>query len=97
VLKRLGADHIINYREDATWGITARKFTSNGEGVDHIVEVIGADTMTQSLKAVKFEGIITVIGLIEAVMSTRRAGPLFELGPARSAFLTPSPCPPCQE
>jgi hypothetical protein len=30
-------------------------------------------------------------------MSTGRAGPLFELGPARSAILTPSPCPPCQD
>jgi NADPH:quinone reductase-like Zn-dependent oxidoreductase len=65
VLKRVGADHIINYREDTHWGETARKLTSNGEGVDHIVEVIGADTMTQSLKAIKFEGVITVIGLIE--------------------------------
>lgn len=64
VLKQLGANHIINYREDPNWGVTAKNLTSNQEGVDHIVEVVGADTITQSLKAIKLEGIITIIGLI---------------------------------
>lgn len=64
LLKRLGADHIINYREDAKWGVTARMFTPNHAGFDQIVEVGGTDTMTQSLDAIKLEGIITVIGLV---------------------------------
>ena len=64
MLKRLGADHVINYREDTNWGVTARKLTPDEVGVDSIVEAIGADTMTQSLKAIKLEGVITVIGLI---------------------------------
>jgi NADPH:quinone reductase-like Zn-dependent oxidoreductase len=63
-LKRLGADHIINYREDKDWGMTARNLTTNGTGFDHVVEIGGAETMSHSLKAVKIEGTITVIGLV---------------------------------
>ncbi|RAH84266.1 NAD(P)-binding protein [Aspergillus japonicus CBS 114.51] len=61
-LKELGADHVINYREDADWGETARKLTRHG--VDHVVEVGGPNTMRQSLKCVKLEGVISVIGYV---------------------------------
>jgi NADPH:quinone reductase-like Zn-dependent oxidoreductase len=64
VLKKLGADHVINYREDKNWGETARKLTPNGEGVEHIIEVGGEGTMTQSLHAIKMDGIISIIGLL---------------------------------
>ncbi|KAK0610939.1 hypothetical protein B0T14DRAFT_500131 [Immersiella caudata] len=63
-LKKLGADHVINYREDPNWGETARKLTPEEAGVDHIIEVGGKGTMTQSLKAVKYEGIISIIGFL---------------------------------
>ena len=63
-LKKLGADHVINYREDKNWGETARKLTPGEEGVDHVIEVGGEDTMEQSLKAVKYEGIISLIGFL---------------------------------
>lgn len=62
-LKSLGADHIINYREDANWGETAKKLTG-GRGVQHVVEVGGPNTMTQSLKAIGFDGVISIIGFI---------------------------------
>jgi len=64
ILKKLGADHVINYREDPNWGETARKLSRNGEGVDHILEVGGEGTMTQSVNAIKMEGIISVIGVL---------------------------------
>jgi NADPH:quinone reductase-like Zn-dependent oxidoreductase len=64
ILKKLGADHVINYREDPHWGETARKLTPNGEGVEHVIEVGGEGTMTQSLHAIKMEGVISVIGLL---------------------------------
>ncbi|KAL2132947.1 hypothetical protein VTI74DRAFT_3137 [Chaetomium olivicolor] len=64
ILKKLGADHVINYREDPHWGETARKLTPRGEGVEHVIEVGGEGTMTQSLHAIKMEGIISVIGLL---------------------------------
>ncbi|KAJ9605683.1 hypothetical protein H2200_009532 [Cladophialophora chaetospira] len=64
ILKRLGADHIINYNEDKEWGLTARRVTTGQAGFDQIVEVGGTDTMTHSLNAIKLEGVITVIGLV---------------------------------
>ena len=39
-LKALGADHVINYKDDADWGRTAKKLTG-GRGVDHVVEIGG--------------------------------------------------------
>ncbi|KAK4119768.1 alcohol dehydrogenase-like protein [Parathielavia appendiculata] len=63
-LKKLGADHVINYRENPNWGEAARKLTPNGEGVEHVIEVGGEGTMTQSLHAIKMEGVISVIGLL---------------------------------
>ncbi|KAK3346382.1 hypothetical protein B0T25DRAFT_278173 [Lasiosphaeria hispida] len=61
-LKQLGADFVVNYVEDKNWGETAREFAP--DGVDHVIEVGGEATLTQSLKAVKFEGIISVIGFL---------------------------------
>ncbi|RYP57343.1 hypothetical protein DL769_009550 [Monosporascus sp. CRB-8-3] len=69
-LKRLGAHHVINYKEDANWGETAKKLTPGGAGVDHVVEVGGAGTLEQSLKAVKFEGVISVIGFLGGAKAT---------------------------
>ncbi|KAF2152407.1 NAD(P)-binding protein [Myriangium duriaei CBS 260.36] len=62
-LKQLGADHVINYREDTNWGETAKKLTG-GLGVDHIIEVGGPNTLNNSLAAVKLEGVITIIGFL---------------------------------
>ncbi|CZT24079.1 probable zinc-binding oxidoreductase [Ramularia collo-cygni] len=62
-LKGLGADHVINYKEDANWGETAKKLTG-GLGVQHVIEVGGPNTQAQSLKAIAFDGIISVIGFI---------------------------------
>ncbi|KAL0934772.1 zinc-binding dehydrogenase [Colletotrichum truncatum] len=63
-LKKLGADHVINYKENPNWGKIARSLTLNGEGVDHIIEVGGAQTIEQSLEAIKFEGVVTIIGFL---------------------------------
>lgn len=52
-MKKLRADHVLNYKTDPTWGETARKLTPGGEGVDHVIEVGGAATLGQSLKATK--------------------------------------------
>ncbi|KAL1837796.1 hypothetical protein VTJ49DRAFT_3383 [Mycothermus thermophilus] len=64
ILRKLGADHVINYKTDPKWGETARALTPDGEGVHHVIEVGGEGTMTQSLEAVRMEGIISIIGLL---------------------------------
>lgn len=45
-LKKLGADHVISYKEDRKWGETARKLTG-GRSVDIIVQVAGVNEMEQ--------------------------------------------------
>lgn len=63
-LKKLGADHVINYKEDTNWGKTAKGLTPGGEGVDNVIEVGGAGTLEQSVAAIKYEGIISIIGFL---------------------------------
>ncbi|KAF2265819.1 alcohol dehydrogenase [Lojkania enalia] len=64
LLKKYGADHIINYKENPNWGEEARSLTPDKSGVTHVVEVGGPTTMVQSLKAIKFDGVISIIGFI---------------------------------
>ncbi|KAJ6440159.1 Zinc-type alcohol dehydrogenase-like protein -like protein [Purpureocillium lavendulum] len=64
VLKKLGADHVIKYSEDPNWGETAKALTPGGQGVDHVIEVGGAGTLHQSQKAIKFEGVMSIIGAV---------------------------------
>ena len=65
-LRELGADHVINYRQDAQWGQTAWDLTG-GKGVDHIIEVGGAATLEQSMAAIRVAGHISVIGILSGV------------------------------
>jgi len=64
LLKKYGADHVINYKETTNWGEEAAKLTPNGAGVQHVVEVGGPTTMAQSLKAIAIDGVISIIGFI---------------------------------
>lgn len=63
LLKRLGADHIINYRETLNWGEVAKDLTG-GIGVDLVVEVAGAPTMGQSVASLKLDGTMSVVGFV---------------------------------
>lgn len=65
----LGADHGINYREDKDWGRTARRI-AGGEGVELVVEVGGAGTLAESLRAVRIGGHVSMIGVLTGVSST---------------------------
>lgn len=40
--------------------------TPNGHGFDHVIEIGGAGTLHQSVKAIKLEGVISVIGAVSA-------------------------------
>ena len=62
-LAALGADHLINYKTDEKWGMTARGLTG-GRGVDHVVEIGGAGTLTQSIAATRLRGNIALIGVL---------------------------------
>ncbi len=62
-LQSLGASHLINYKKMPDWAKAVREFTG-GIGVDHVVEVGGAGTLEQSLRAVRTGGTISYIGVL---------------------------------
>jgi len=65
-LKALGADHLINYKEDAKWGQTAFAL-AGGRGVDAVVEIGGPGTLGQSIHASRLGGHISLIGVLTGV------------------------------
>ncbi|KAL8736866.1 MAG: hypothetical protein Q9181_002257 [Wetmoreana brouardii] len=64
VIKRLGADHVINYKAETNWGATAANLSPGGLGVDHVIEVGGPQSMAESLKAIRVNGCISIIGFL---------------------------------
>ncbi|MYL22353.1 zinc-binding dehydrogenase [Halomonas alkaliantarctica] len=62
-LKEMGAEHVINYKTTPEWGKEVKALT-NGEGVDHVIEVGGPGTLPQSIDAVKIGGHIALIGIL---------------------------------
>ena len=61
-LKAMGADHLINYREQPGWGAEVVKLT--GGGVDHVVEIGGSGTLPESIAAARLGGHISLIGVL---------------------------------
>ncbi|EEU43372.1 uncharacterized protein NECHADRAFT_45382 [Fusarium vanettenii 77-13-4] len=61
-LKKLGADHVINYKENPNWGQLAKSLTPNSEGVSLVVEVGGPSAARQALAALKLNGLISMVG-----------------------------------
>ncbi len=67
-LKDLGADEIINYRTREDWDVAVLELTGR-RGVDHVVEVGGADTLARSVNAVRVGGHIGLIGALSGAGS----------------------------
>ncbi len=63
--RALGADETLNYRDEPRWGSVAADWA--GEGVDCVVEVGGAGTLDQSLRAVRMGGTVALIGVLSGV------------------------------
>lgn len=62
-LKALGADELINYKENPAWGMKALELTG-GVGVDTVVEIGGAGTLDQSMLATRVGGHVALIGVL---------------------------------
>ncbi len=62
-VRALGADETVNYKEYPKWGKVVRGLTGK-VGVDHIVEVGGAGTLQESLRAIRIGGCISMIGVL---------------------------------
>ncbi|MGH9678412.1 MAG: zinc-dependent alcohol dehydrogenase family protein [Candidatus Acidiferrales bacterium] len=61
--RALGADETINYSKTPDWDKQVLALT-NRTGVDHVVEVGGAGTLSKSLNAVRIGGHVVVIGVL---------------------------------
>ncbi|MCM2371985.1 zinc-dependent alcohol dehydrogenase family protein [Aporhodopirellula aestuarii] len=75
--RSLGADEGINYRETPEWHKAVQQLTQ-GEGVDHVVEVGGPGTLERSLKSASVGGYIHLIGVLDS--------PGAKVGPLLSVF-----------
>lgn len=64
----LGADHLINYRQQPEWVGEVLAATA-GEGADLVVETVGGVNLNQSLEALRFDGHISVVGFLEGMQS----------------------------
>jgi NADPH:quinone reductase-like Zn-dependent oxidoreductase len=59
----LGADAVHNYKTDPAWDDWALSLT-DGVGVDKVIEIGGPDTLNRSIKATRFGGHISLIGVL---------------------------------
>jgi len=62
-VRELGADETINYKTTPDWDVEVLRRTG-GAGVDHLVEVGGAGTLSRSSNATRVGGTISVIGVL---------------------------------
>lgn len=61
-LRALGAAHTVNYRGNPSWGEEARALTPGRRGFDFVIDIGGAETLPQSLAAVRTDGVVLVVG-----------------------------------
>jgi NADPH:quinone reductase-like Zn-dependent oxidoreductase len=74
--RALGADDTVNYREVPQWGKAVRDLTPGGRGVDHVVEVGGAGTLEQSLRAAAIGAQVSIIGVLSGAKATIAVTPI---------------------
>lgn len=63
IARDLGAKHLINYSKHPDWAAEVLKVT-DGKGVNLVLDVVGAESMEQTVKATAFRGKIIVTGML---------------------------------
>jgi NADPH:quinone reductase-like Zn-dependent oxidoreductase len=59
--RALGAVGTVNYRSDPDWHLTVRALTDD-VGVDHVLDVVGGETLIRAVETLAYDGHIAVIG-----------------------------------
>jgi NADPH:quinone reductase-like Zn-dependent oxidoreductase len=72
---RMGLDAGVNYKKTSDWAKWTAEQTG-GRGVDLVVEVGGAGTLQQSLRAVRIGGIVAQIGVLSGVEQPLQITPI---------------------
>ena len=73
--RALGADETINYQTQPDWDKTVLALTG-GEGVDVTLEVGGAGTLGRTLKATRYGGRVSLIGVLSGIAGEVPIGPI---------------------
>ena len=68
--RELGAAEGINYRKHPDWKERVLEATG-GQGVDHVLEVGGGETLPRSIRATREGGHIALIGLLSGTWGRR--------------------------
>ena len=71
----LGVESTLDSSAIPAWGQQVRTLTG-GEGAQHVIEVGGAQTFQQSLRAVRMGGVISVIGVLSGALTEVDLRPL---------------------
>lgn len=71
----LGADHLINYKQTPEWGKAAAGLSTR-DGIDHVIEVGGQGTLSQSIRACRTGGHIALIGVLTGMAGEVPTGTL---------------------
>jgi NADPH:quinone reductase-like Zn-dependent oxidoreductase len=67
--KKMGAKFTVNYRTHENWGEEVLRLT-DGKGADVVVEVAGASTIEQSIKAAAPGGVVALVGFLSGSKKT---------------------------
>ena len=84
--KELGATHGINYKIRPEWQEAVRELT-DGNGVDHVVEVGGAGTLQRSIDSVRLGGSVHLIGVLTGAAELNPMGILAQGATVRGVFV----------
>ncbi|HEY1507208.1 MAG TPA: NAD(P)-dependent alcohol dehydrogenase [Stellaceae bacterium] len=70
--RALGARHAINYRSQPEWAAALRSLT--GRGADLVIELGGAQSLAQSIRAVRTGGTVALIGVLSGAKAEIELG-----------------------
>jgi NADPH:quinone reductase-like Zn-dependent oxidoreductase len=70
--RALGATHGINYRAQPEWAAELRRLT--GRGADLVIELGGAQSLAQSIRAVRTGGTVALIGVLSGAKAEIELG-----------------------
>jgi len=76
-LRELGAAATVNYRKRSSWGVEVVDLT-DGQGVDHAIDIGGATTLEQSISSVSMEGVVSVVGLVGGLRAEINLAEIFQ-------------------
>ena len=84
LIKGLGAAHVVNYKSNPEWGPFVGRELG---GVDKVVEVGGAGTAEQSMAALRTQGEVALIGVLQPEGGPNPRGLMMTAGTMRGIFV----------